>query len=386
MNAIIPSRRLSILAAVLIACSQTPMPALACTFRLFGSGPSLMDDYKQAQFVLVVRVVKNWTDDGKIFFTELAVDEVLKSHDSVTNRKTITVKQDIRVKSQIIVFGDALKDRFDLFRGVENSPDGTLKEYLLRAIKLKDNKIEDRLRYCFDHLENQSLQIASDAHLEFAHASAKEIRAMAKTLPADKIASWLADPKTPPRRFNLYGVLLGNCGTAEHAKVLRSLIDKQLKDLHQYAVGLLSGYAMLQPKEAWPYMRTILADNQQVFDVRFAVLRCAEFLRDERPDLIEAKELCAGIAVLLEEASMADLGIDFLCKAKCWDRTDQVLAVHNKNGDFDNRFVKRSILWFAMKSPNPRAAAFVSEQRKQNPESVRMLEEVLQLEAEIEAK
>ena len=340
-----------------------------------------MEEYRQAQFVLVVRVVKNWTDDGKKFFTDLAIDEVLKSHDSVTNRKTISVERNIRVKSQFIVFGEALKDSFDLFKGMENSPDGALKEYLLGAIKLKDKKIEDRLRYCFDHLENTSLQVASDAHLEFAQASAKEIRAMAKTLPADKIAAWVRDAKTDAGRRQFYGFLLGYCGTAEDGKMLRSMIGESVRSTDGDITGFLKGHVMLQPKEGWDFVRLLLADDTQPYRIRHDAMHVANFLRSDRADLIDSKALTDGVSLVLDHPDLAARGVDFLRRVKAWDRTDQVLGLYDGKKKLEMP-LRGVIVCFALQSPEPRALAFVKELRTRDPNFVAQMETALVYAAE----
>ena len=80
---------------------------------------------------------------------------------------------------------------------------------------------------------------------------------------------------------------------------------------------------------------------------------------------------------------MADIGIEFLRKAKAWDRTEQILSLVGKKTpekNYDNDFVKRAILRFALVSPEPRAVTFVRDMRGRNAEFVSITEELLKLE------
>ena len=89
--------------------------------------------------------------------------------------------------------------------------------YLRGAVKNKDQSVDDRLRYAFAYLNSAEFWIGLDAYREFAQASYKDYQALAKSLPADKIADWLRDPATPVSRYGLYASLLGHCGNAKHA-------------------------------------------------------------------------------------------------------------------------------------------------------------------------
>jgi hypothetical protein len=342
---------------------------------------TLISDYRAADFVLLTHGVKTWTDPNNFRHTEIALDEIVKPHATLKGKQSITIQMELPLKlQQFLVFGAYEKDknRFTLFRGEEVVPGSSLKDYFLKAVKLKDAKTAERLRYHFDFLDHKETTISEDAYYEIYRMPRKEIMTSARTLPADKIVGWLQDEKTTSGRWRLYGLLLGASGTAKHAGLLRELAWSSIKN-KQFCDHLLTGYVMLQPKEGWEMVRSLLSDAKHDFLTRSSALSAAELLHGERPGLIEPKELTAGMALLLDQPDMADLGIEALRRAKCWERTEQVLALHKKGG-FESDLIMRRIMNFALRSPNPSAAAFVKEQRSRDAEFVSDTEKLLKLE------
>ena len=358
-----------------------------CPFCSADKGPTLAGDFDQAMAVVLVHVDQEPQQNANgETYTEVVIDQVIKPHAVLKGKQKLILRRKIdKTDSQILLFCDVFKDKIDAYRGVDVPKKSDVIKYFQGAVALKDKSVSDRLRYCFDYLNSSDLDVSTDAYREFAIADYKDYKTLAKSLPADKIAGWLKDSRTPPFRYGLYSSLLGHCGTAEHAKLLRTMIGDAIKNKSSDIDGLLAGYVMLQPKEAWAYVQSLLRDGKEDFLVRFSCVRVAGFLRDQRPDLVPAKDLTSAVATVLDYPDMADIGIDFLRKAKAWDRTDQILNLCGKKSpgkDYDNDFIKRAILRFALLSPEPRAAAFVKEMRGRNAEFVNNTEELLKLESQ----
>jgi hypothetical protein len=350
--------------------------------RESGGGSTLVGDFDQATMVLVgvasnPMLGKGGLDEGTTDFT---IENVLKSNDFIKDKKVITLPRYLNnpKKNKLVIFCDVYKGKIDPYRGIEVTPDSDLVKYLSGAVALKDKKAPERLRYCFDFLNSAELDVAIDAYREFAKADYKDYKDMAKKLPADKIAGWLKDPKTPPYRYGLYASLLGHCGNADDAKLLRQMIDDPEKRKGSGIDGLLAAYLMLDPKGGWTYVTDLLKDGKQEFLIRFAGLRTLRFLWDQRPDLVPQKELVQGMTQLLPHVDMADLAIEDLRRWKQWDQTDKVLNLFDKKSH-DIKFIRRSILRFALQSPSPRAAAFVLEQRQRDAQWVKDTEDLLKL-------
>ena len=247
------------------------------------------------------------------------------------------------------------------------------------SLAVKDKEVGTRLRFFFDYLDNPDLEVSNDAYKEFGNADYKDYRDMAKELPADKIAKWLQDPNTPAFRYGLYASMLGHCGTAKHAELLRQMLDDPQKRVSTGVDGIVAGYTILKPKEGWAYLQGILKDPSKEFMLRYAALRAVRFFWDSRPDILDKKDLVEGVCQLLEQSDIADLAIEDLRKWSRWEVAERILALSGKKSH-DIPIVRRSILRYALSCPNQKATAFVEEQRKRDPEAVKDTEELLKLE------
>lgn len=390
-------RNLMLAAATLaVLFFAAPLPCPACPFCSQEKGPTLLGDFSTAQMVLVGTFAnaklggKGALEDGT---TDLVLDKVLKSHEILkTKATTVNGKQVItlprylpQAKNQFLIFCDVYKGAIDPYRGVELQSANAMVDYLQGAIKLKDRPAGERLAFCFNFLQSPDFEVAMDAYREYAKADYKDYMEVAKKYPADTIAKWLQDPKTPPFRYGLYSSLLGHCGTTEHAKLLRKMIDDPEKRKGSGIDGMLAAYVMLQPMDAYGYLCDILKDSSQEFLMRYAALRTIRFLWDQRPDLVAKKDLVSATSLILDHGDMADFAIEDLRKWQRWELADRILDLFGKKSH-DIGVVKRAILRFALKCPNARAVTFVQDQRRRDGEWVRDTEELLRLEYPDEAK
>ncbi len=374
-----------------------------CPFCSQDKVPPLAGDYNQALMVLVGNFTNAKIGDGT---TDFVVDQVLKPHDflkgpkvrTVKGKQVITMPRYIKAETKFLLFCDVFKDQIDPYRGVEVQDGSELVGYLKGAAALKDAPLGERLRYSFKHLNSPEFEVAMDAYREFARTDYKDYMEMAKKLPAETLANWLQDEKTPPYRYGLYASLLGLCGTAEDGKLLRKMIDDPGKRKGSGIDGMLVGYVALQPKEAWKLITDLLKDSEQDFLMRYAGLRTTRFLWEQRPDLLSKKDLAEGVALLLDHGDMADFAIEDLRKWQRWEMTDRILALFGKKSH-DVNVVKRSILRFALQCPGeprclplihrcvwslPSAAAFVQAQRRRDANWVKDTEELLKIESPVE--
>src|SRR5579883_1800533 len=397
----LPRRLLSLvlaLPALLLLISL----ADACPFCGM-QGPTLTGEVAQAKLVLygeLTNAKEQANGDGT---TDIVIETVIKNELAgkkgdplAANNKIVRLDRFLNPlgeagKYRYLVYCDVFRGKIDPYRTVPVLKDGGMAKYLRGALEHKDEPIRKRLRYFFDYLDNPDLEISNDAYKEFGNADYKDYKDMAKDLPAERVAKWLKDEKTPAFRYGLYASMLGHCGKEEHAKLLRDLLDDPAKRLGSGVDGMLAGYVMLKPKEGWAYTRDILKDGSKEFMVRYAALRAVRFLWDSRPDLIAQADLKEGVGFLLDQSDIADLAIDDLRKRQCWDLSDRVLGVQNKKTYKGERLadipiIHRAILRFALgcqdsKTKNSAAAkAYVDEQRKKDAQMVADAEELLKLE------
>jgi hypothetical protein len=345
--------------------------------------------------MVLVGTLKN--PDAANQTTDLVLDSIIKKHnwlkENAKDGKVVKLPKLLSDPAlsqyKFLVFCYVYKGDLDPYRGVALKADSDAVKYLQGLIAHKDEKAPKRLRFFFDYLDNSDPEIQNDAFKEFANADYKDYKDMAKELPADKIAGWLQDDKTPGFRFGLYGSLLGHCGKEEHAKVLRELLESPKSRLSSGVDGVLAGYILLKPKEGFEYARGLMADSQKDFLLRYAALRTARFFWDYRSDVIDRKDLAKAVAVLLDQKDVVDLAVEDLRKWEQWDMTERILAIQQSAAYKDLPVVRRAVLRFALSceqkakaGPSAAAAsAFVAEQRKQNAQGVSEAEELLKLDA-----
>ncbi len=378
-------RRLLLLCTALLGWAWFASGASACPFCTM-QGQTLTQEVGQASMVLygsLENAKPSTSGDFNGGTTDLVLDAVVKKHDWLGDKKVVTLNRYVPQtdpKFKFLVFCDIYKGNVDPYRGMPVKADSDIVKYLDGAMKVKDKEVGARLRFFFDYLDNADVEISNDAYKEFGNADYKDYRDMAKSLPADKIAGWLKDPKTPQFRYGLYASMLGHCGKEEHAELLRGLLDDAQKRSLSGVDGILAGYTLAKPKEGWEYIQSILKDPSKEFTLRYAALRTVRFFWDSRPDIIKHEDLAAAVCLLLPQNDIADLAIEDLRKWKQWDIASQVLDLRNKESH-NIPIIRRSILRYALSCPNNQVAvAFVDELRKKDARLVKDAEELLKLE------
>jgi len=360
-----------------------PTTGASCPFCVSERGPTLVEDFAQASLVLYGQFTNAKLDTTGGFengTSDFVIEKVLKSHDIIKGKNVITLAKYMPAsKSKFIIFCDVYKNTINPYRGEEEPPSSELFKYLTSALEVNDQPIAKRLRHCFDYLNSSDLTVSTDAYREFAKAGYADYKAMAKTLPAKTLAGWLEDPKTAPYRYGLYSSLLGHCGDPKKdGDLIRSMLDDPKKRQGSSIDGMMAGYAMLQPKEAWSYMQKLLKDENEEFYVRYAALGTLRFLWEFRDDVLNKEQILAGMTLVLDQHDLADFAIDDLRLWKAWNLTDRVLELFNKKSH-DHTVIKRAVLRFALSSPSPKAVEFVRVQRQRDPTWVSDTEEMLRI-------
>ena len=373
-------RPLPLLLAVLLLPALSA-PATACPFCSM-QGQTLAGEVAGADMVLFGSLQNANVKDET---TDLKLDAVIKKNDLVNGKSVVTlpkyVPPDTAGQYKFLVFCYVFKGKIDPYRGMAMKPDSDIVAYLKGVQDIKDKKPGDRLKFFFNYLDNADPEISMDAYKEFANADYKDYRGMAAELPPEKLAGWLRDRTTAGYRIGLYGSLLGHCGKEEDVKLLRSLLEDPDRKLSSGVDGVLAGYTMINSREGWDYIKSIMKDPKREFLMRYAALRATRFLHDYRPDLVDKKELADGVAALLDQKDIADLAVEDLRKWGCSDMTERILALRSTEAYTTLPIVRRSVLRFALSFPDVAAdAAYVAEQRKTDAQAVSEAEEILKLE------
>jgi hypothetical protein len=374
-----------LLASFLGACFTAPVSA--CPFCSV-QGKTLTEQVTEASMVLYGSLANAKLDPNNDLgqgTTDLHIEEILKKDPFLGDKKVLTLPRYLPTdnnKIKFLIFCDVFKGKLDLLGGIAVKNNGDMVKYLKGAQAVRGKEIGERLRFFFDYLDNADMEIANDAYKEFGYADYKDYREMAKKLPAEKIAAWIQDPETPAFRLGLYASMLGHCGTEKDAELLRKMLDDSQKRLTSGIDGIMAGYTLLKPKEGWAYIRAILKDPSKEITLRYAALRAARFFWNSRPDVVDKKELIAGVCLMLDDGNTADLAIEDLRKWGCWDVADRVLALYDKPSH-DVPIVRRAILRYALSCPDKdKTGQFVDSLRKKDAEMVKDAEELLKFDTD----
>lgn len=378
----------SAVALAVAALGFTP-PAAACPGCGPPTGLTLTTEVAQADFILY-GTLGNAKSDPKDpgsskGSTEMTIEAVVKPHALVKDKKVFVIPRYVPPDPKpykYMVFFNVVNGDVDPYRGVAVTLDSKLPDYVKGALDVKSKDIVTRLRYFFDHLESSDIEISGDAYNEFAVAEYKEVVELAPKLSPDTLLKWLKDPNTRASRYGLYGLLLGHCGKEGAAAEMRKLLDTPDQKFSSGLDGMLMGYTLLDKKGGYEYTLKLIDDPNAEFLVKHAALKTLRFFWEYRPDVLTKKQILDGMAALMYNPDIADMPIDDLRKWQAWDMTPAVLSWAEKESHNTLPINRRAILKFALAASwadakNSAAAAHVEKARKDDPERVKLIEELL---------
>jgi hypothetical protein len=376
--------RISLILSLLLLLNHGSVQA--CPF-CSAQGQTLLGEVGQADMILY-GTMKNAKRDGDNYgsgTTEFHIEKIVKAHPSITGKMVVLpryIPADPKVEYKHLIFVNLLKNNaLDPYRGVAVLPKSKIAEYLVGSMELKGKDAVSRLTYFFNYLDNEDSEVANDAYIEFGNASYADFRKMAEKLPPEKIAGWLLDPNTPLTRFGLYGSMLGHCGKSEHIATFEQFLNDPRKKQSSGVDGILAGYVLLDRQKGWDYVLKILSDEKNEFFLRYAALRAIRFFWDDRPDVVNRKDLLKGVSSVLEQSDICDFAIEDLRKWQCWDLSEKVflqagLETHQVP------IIQRATIRYALSLPAPTKASaeFLDRIKKADPEKIKETEELMKLE------
>jgi hypothetical protein len=317
--------------------------------------------------------------------TDLNVDVIVRNHAYLKDKKVLQIERFIPVADpkdppQFLLFCDLFNEKLDPYRGVPVKSKDVV-AYLEGAMKLPADDASKRLLYFADFLENADPAIAEDAFLEFAKSTDQEIGQIAGKVPAEKLRTWLKDPKIPGPRLGLYGFLLGGCGNNDDADLLRAMITNPTDRALEAYDGLLTGYIQLQPKRGWELAYDILqsTDVNQKFRPVQAVIRCMRFYHGWKPKE-QRDSIMRGMERILARNDLADIAVNDLRRWQEWDLSATVLGLYGKKG-YTSPIMRRAILSYAISCKSAEGKRLVDDARKADPEFVTDVEDGLKFES-----
>jgi hypothetical protein len=371
---------------VLVVCP----PALPCSLcgEATRRSPTLREEAGLAQARLVLYGTLHdprLNADGS-GVTDLRIGEVLRDDPALRGQKEIKLPRYLPVSNpkdppKFLVFCDVFEGKLDPYRGLPLKEAASI-DYARKSMARKTKTEEERLAnllFYFDYLENRDPEVARDAFLEFAKTGDLDISRAAPKLSAEKLRKWLKDSEVTGERLSLYATLLGSCGTADDAQLLKDMLAETNERVVGSYDGLLVGYIHLRPKEGWELALATLSDGRKPLLVRLGVIRTLRFFQGSQPEKSKPKVL-EGLATMLVQGELADVAIEDLRRFGWWDLTPQVLGVWGKKG-YDAPLMQRTIVRYALScKKTDETERFLADLRKKDPELIKEVEESLQLE------
>jgi hypothetical protein len=367
--------------ALTLALVALPCPdGKACSICNM-QGSTLRQDAGQAKLVLFGTITASKLNPEGTGSSTFSIEKVIKKDPFLGDKKVIELPRYVPVEkdkpARFLVFCDVYKEKLDPYRGTPARSTDVV-EYLQGALALDPKETSNNLSYFFKYLDHRDSDVAADAFLELARASDKDLGQAAARFDAAKVRVWVQDPKLPTDRLNLYGFLLGACGTDRDGAILRAMLQKPDERAMNAYQGILCGYIQLRPREGWDLAYEVLKDETKPFTHRYAVLRTLRFFQGYKPMETRA-EVARGLGKALEQGDVADLAIEDLRRAENWDLTPAVLAQFGKKSHAAP-IVQRSIVRYALCCPRDEAKVFIDSLQKRDPELVKDVQEQLQFE------
>jgi hypothetical protein len=377
-------RRILALALLLMVAA----PALPCSLcgGNYKQKPTLREEAAHASARLVVYgyLQKPRLNADGSGVTDLQIDEVLKTDAALAGRKVIELPRFVPVTDpkdppRFLVFCDVFdKAKLDPYRGTPLKNADSL-VYARKAIGLDARTTAANLQFYFNYLENPDKEVAADAFLEFAKATDQDIAAAAPKLSADKLRRWVKDPQVTGDRLALYATLLGACGRAGDADLLKGLLADDSDRVREAYHGVLGGYMHLKPAEGWELLMTLLSDGRKPISTRLAAVRTLRYYQGSTGEKGRAQVLKA-LAAILTQGELADMAVDDLIRYQWWDLTPQVLGVYGKKG-YDAPLMQRAILRYALLCKRTdEVKRFLDERCRTEPDVMKEAEEFLKFE------
>src|SRR5262245_9864928 len=259
-------QRIWLVAACVVFFASAPA-VHACGFiETGGKAITLRDDAETSQIILFGRLenARGTPDKGT---TDLVILKTLKTDPAIAGKKVVTLPRFLPINDPknpltFLVFAEVKDGTPEFFRGIEGK--SVLADYVEGLLKIDMKDRVKLMRYAFDYLEHETSEVASDALSVFMKSTDPDISKAAKTLSAEKLRRFLQDERTNPSRLRLYGFMLACAGNRDDAKLLRTLLDRLVKeDFTPQFDGILTGYTLLAPKEGWAFACELVKSDKQ---------------------------------------------------------------------------------------------------------------------------
>ncbi|MDA0588758.1 MAG: hypothetical protein O2820_19395 [Planctomycetota bacterium] len=205
-----------------------------------------------------------------------------------------------------------------------------------------------RLEYYARFLEYSDAMIANDAYGEFANSPYKDVALAAQKLPREKVRKWIESPDTPGTRLGLYGLLIGVCGNADDAELVKQKITEKSDDFRLGIDGLMSGYLVLTGDKGLAVIDEAKLKNTDVpFSETYAAMQALRFMWRYGEGRIEKERLRQSMRILLDRPELADLVIADLARWQDWSIQSRLMKMYGE-GEYNIPSIKRAIVRYML--------------------------------------
>jgi len=336
---------------------------------------SLLQEFEQAPIIVYGRIANPKLDAAGSGTTEFHFEKIIKDDPAFPRHKQVLLSRylpilDTKEPTRYVMFFKAPKDA-QPYTGRQVTSVGLL-DFINDLQRYRDDPLH-LLLHAGKHLDNADAQIADEAFLAFAKADDKLVGQAAKRLAPATLRKLIKTPDLEPERLSMFAYLLGACGEANDADLLRSLLTDPAQRNHKAFEGILAGYIAMRPKEGWTYTHELLKNEKTPFLLRYASLRTLRFFYNAKPEETGANVL-HGLGLAIQQAELSDIAITDLRNWKRWEHTKLILSCYDRSSH-RSQIVKNSIVRYALACPQLEARALVERARKLEPELVKYLEE-----------
>ncbi|MFO0815133.1 MAG: hypothetical protein U0796_18120 [Gemmatales bacterium] len=373
-------RTKSLIIALLLCSPALLQACIICN----NMGVPLIKEVSEAKLVVFGRITDaRLGPDGIKGTSDFAVESILQGDSTLIKNNRLVFPRYVPPVAGVkyIVFLDVNQGQLDPYRSIVCSSD-RLVQYLQKMPKLTGagtpQERQARLKYTFDYFQDAEPELAADAYKIWSVATNQDAAAVASQVDASKLRRWLLDPKTPQHCLALYGFLLGASGQPQDAELLKKLaLTPPDPRFHGAIDGILLGLERQQSNEVWGVVKKILQENQRSFTERYAVLKFLRFLKDVQGDSVKA-HIVASLAILLDQPEMMDLAIEQMRQMAVWDHQASVLKLWDNKANLAP-ITLRAIVRYALSCPGQAAQDLLARVRKDDPEMVKSVEELIHL-------
>ncbi len=321
--------------SVLITGLMAASPAWAnCPFCPPAS-PTLSERLAQSDAVALTRWVKSTPanlDNNTKGDTTLEVVSVLKNFLEILNPKTtIIIPEPLsgQAGDLFLIFGTAETRDSTGLTWETPQPISEIGFHYLKQAPAPETASEIRLKYFLKFLEYSDPILATDAYYEFSKAEYADLVLIKQSFKNDRLRKWLDDPKTLAPRLGLYGLMLGLCGDASDAELLKQKILDDADKTRLGIDGIIGGYLLLTGERGLELLeRTKLKDPKAPLADVHATMTAFRFLWQYDQGTIEKPRLRAAVRLLLDRQEVADLAIADLARWKDWSVQDRLMELY----------------------------------------------------------